>query len=555
MKSSSRAPNKYLSNAPSSGRLETNNQPNMIMSNSCWVKSCLIISAIISLVLIASGCDGFVDTVPKGEVTDENFWKTEEDAIAASNALYYRMNTNDNMYGRGNFWYINASDDMVTGRSDAGSAAVINFTATGDEGRVRDFYGYAYEGIQISNNILRRVTDMDINQDVKDRILGEAYFMRGFYMFQLAYLYGDHRAGVPIVTLDNMDDEHHPRADHIIDNYEFAASDFMQAIELLPYFTEYSDDNKGRAHVDAANGYLAKTYLYWGHYDDSKWPSAVEAANKVINSPTGRSLINTGNPEEDFHSVFYVENNWGSEYIWSVVSGQNTGSILPGVMLENQGWGQYNGWGYFQPTLDLYNHFEDGDHRREATILEFGDEFMYLGEERRYFSVNSWTGFQFNKYMQPYRYPQGEYLNPNGNKPTTDLNVPLMRFAEVLLIKSEAQIMQGLNGDEGINLVRERVGLTSITNADLEDLKRERRSELAGEFADRHADLVRWGDAEEAYSQPQLGREHINPEDPDSGYEIVEVWPARDFDPNVHHVWPIPPRDLAASGIEQNEGW
>lgn len=516
-------------------------------------------TALLACILLVgmSGCgDSFVNTTPHGSLTDAAYWRNEADAISASNSLYYRWFNDNNMYGRGIMWYINASDDMVTGRADGASARVRDFIADGTESRVRDYYGHAYQAIQIANNLLRNIPDMDINQDLKNRILGEAYFTRGYFQFKLAGLYGDHRAGIPIVTEENMEDDSFPRTSHVRENYAAAANDLQRANELLPYFTSYSGTDLGRAHRDAANAFLAKTYLYWAQYDDTQWPNAVEAADRVINSPTQRALINTGNPEVDFHSVFWIENNWSSEYIFSIISGQQRGSILPGVMLEQVGWGLYNGWGYFHPTLDLYEHFEDGDYRKKATILEFGDEFMFNGEPRRYFSSNSWTGFQFNKYMEGYWEDLTVNANPNGNKPTTNLNIPLMRYAEVLLIKAEALIMQNLNADIEINLIRERAGLPPITNATLDDLKRERRSELAGEFSDRHIDLVRWGDAEQAYSHPALGRAHFDSNDPDSDYEIIEVWRARtNFNPQVHHVWPIPTRAIEASGIEQNQGW
>ena len=509
------------------------------------------------LVIGFSGCgDDFVVTTPQGSLTDAAFWQTEADAIAASNALYWRKFSNNNMYGRGIMWYINSSDDMVTGRADGASQRVRDFIADGGESRVRDYYGFAYQNIQYANNIIRNIPGMDIREALKNRILGEAYFSRGYFQFKLAGLYGDHRAGIPIVTEENMEDDFFPRTAHVRENYAAAAADFNRASELLPYFTSYSSEDLGRAHKDAADAFLSKTYLYWGQYDDSQWSNAVEAANRVINSPTNRTLINTGTPETDFHSVFYIRNNWSSEYIYSVVSGTQTGSILPGVMLEQVGWGLYNGWGYFHPTIDLYDHFEEGDHRKKATILEFGDEFNFNGSSRRYFSSNSWTGFQFNKYMEGYWEDFSINVNPNGNKPTTNLNIPLMRFAEVLLIKAEALLMQGQNADTEINLIRERAGLAPISNATMDDLKRERRSELAGEFSDRHKDLVRWGDAQAAYSKPDMGRAHFDTNDPDSGYEIIQVWRARDnFNPNVHHVWPIPTRYIEASGIEQNQGW
>ncbi|WP_055562987.1 hypothetical protein [Hymenobacter sp. AT01-02] len=96
----------------------------------------------------ATGCqDDFTDLTPQAPLPYANFWKTDADAVAASNALYGYMN-NDDMFGRGFFWLINASDDMVTGRVRATAANVRNFTATGDEGDTNKMYGYSYRVIR-----------------------------------------------------------------------------------------------------------------------------------------------------------------------------------------------------------------------------------------------------------------------------------------------------------------------------------------------------------------------------------------------------------------------
>ncbi|MFT2010697.1 RagB/SusD family nutrient uptake outer membrane protein [Pontibacter sp. 13R65] len=508
------------------------------------------------LLMLSVGCsEEFTELTPKGSTTYTNFWKTEQDAVAASNALYTHM-YNGEMFGRGFFWFINASDDMVTGRSNATAENIRYFRTTGGDSYIRNIYGNLYQIIRRSNEIILNVPGIDMPENLKNRILGEAYFMRGFSYYYLAGYYGDQRAGLPLVTEENMGQDHFDRPASVVENYKLVESDLKKAAELLPLITTFSDADKGRAHKDAALGYLAKTYLFWARFDNSKWADAERAADAVATSGSGRALINTGNPEQDFASVFYIANNWSSEYIWSVVSGRQTGSILPGVMLENKGWGKYNGWGYFQPTLELYNEYEAADvHRRKATILEFGDELQYLGQKTRYASSNSLTGFQFNKYMEPYRYPVEEHLNANGDEPTTDLNVPLLRYSEILLIKAEAMIMQGKNGDEPLNLVRARVGLQPKTGATLADLKHERRVELAGEFADRHLDLVRWGDAQAAYRIAPHGRVHRDKTNPDSPYEVVELEAPRNYNPQVHHVWPIPPDVISNSNIAQNQGW
>ncbi len=115
--------------------------------------------------------------------------------------------------------------------------------------------------------------------------------------------------------------------------------------------------------------------------------------------------------------------------------------------------------------------------------------------------------------------------------------------------------MQGKNGDAPLNAVRNRAGLPLISNATMEDLKHERRVELAGEFANRHFDLVRWGDAQEVYSKPLHGRFNDDRSNPDAPYTSEIVWPARSFDPSSMHVWLIQNRVIESSGIPQNKGW
>lgn len=522
---------------------------NLIFNKNIWF------TVILGLTLAVQACnESFTDLTPEGSATDANYWKTETDAIYAANGLYEHF-SDDNMFGRGLFWYLNASDDMVTGRTDAGSAAVRNFTATGSESRVNSMYKKFYQIIQRANTILSKVPSMTIDEGIKTRVLGEAYFMRGYAYFYLAQYYGDHRAGLPIVTEEELLLTKFERPAHVMENFSQIESDLLKAADMLPLVTAYSAEDLGRANKDAAYAYLAKTNLQWARYDQTKWQQVVTYCDMVTNSGSNRKLINTGKPKQDFASVFYVENNYSSEYIFSVVSNKIRGSILPAVVFENTGYGLYNGWGYFHPTLELYNSFEAGDNRKKATILEFNDTFTLFGESRKYYSSNSQTGFQFNKYMQPFRFPKDQHLNPNGDYPTSDLNVPLVRYADILLMKAEALIMQGKSGDTEINLVRDRAGLPAISGATMTNLKRERRSEFAGEYTDRHSDLVRWGDAQEAYAKATTGRAHAVKTNPGSSYEVIEVWPARRFDPNIHHVWPIPPQDLSNAGISQNEGW
>ena len=505
-----------------------------------------IITILLSLIIMAfCGCEeDFLELTPYGEPSSASFWKTEADVLAAVNSMYEPL-TWDDMYGRGFFWYINASDDMVTGRVKSDPDRIKNFICTGNEGYTRNIWANKFKIIKRANDIIINVPEMEnISQVLKDQAMGEAYFFSGLMYLDLAYRYGDSRAGIPIIDREKPLEFNLPRAANVMENYEYIVGEFEKAAQLLPVFSGYEAADRGRAHKSAANAFMAKTYLYWAQFDPSKYARAVEAADRVIESGE-HGLIDTSNPAEDFRAVFSAANNWSREYIWSVVSNTETGSILPGVMFENKGWGKYNGWGYYQPTKELFDEYSEEDARRDVTIFREGTVFRYMGEDFTWYqSSNNVTGYMFGKYTEPFE--DAARLNPNGDKPTCDLNVPLMRYAEVLLIKAEALIADGKNGDAPLNEVRTRAGLNPLTGATMKDLKHERRCELAGEWSDRHFDLVRWGDANDVYAQPL------------HSHDNSEAWPARPrFDPAVHHVWPLPPHEIEASNgvLMQNAGW
>lgn len=487
-----------------------------------------------------TSCEDDLDVTPQGSPTEASFWKTEADAISAINGVYGDLSSefagSEGMYGRGYFWLGCVSDDMVIGRSRARVESMRNFTVNGDEYEMYNMWSIPFRLIKRANDVLRNVPEMDIDPAVKQRVIAEASFISGLMYLQLAPMYGDARGGIPIMDPMEPLDYNRPRPASVQENYDYIVSLFQTAADGLPYFSELNATDYGRAHKTAAWAYMAKAYLYAGKYAEAE-----AAAALVINS--GQHALLTS-----FSDVFKVDNNYSTEYIWSALGSVNpiAGSMLPGVMLENKGWGQYNGWGYMKPTRELYDAFEAGDSRRDATILKPGDVFTYFGDENFVYVPGGdsyHTGMQFNKYMDPYR--DANLVSTNGDYPTTALNVPLLRYAEVVLIAAEAKLMQGKDADTEINSIRNRAGLNSKTGATMEDLKHERHCELAGEINYRHFDLVRWGDAQAVYSNPA------------HRFDGTEIWPGRSFDPAVHHVWPIPPRDIEASQgvLTQNQGW
>jgi len=507
------------------------------------MKNTLRYLSLSAALFLGTSCEKQLDVDPQGAPASASFWKTTEDAIAGVNSIY-DLYSDDDMYGRGFFWYNNASDDIGT-KPRPNAERIKNFQVDGNESDTKNIWSKHYQVMKRCNDAIRNLPKMQITDEVlKNRLLGEAYFNHAVMHLELAYRYGDQRAGIPIQDRENPENIYVPRAKNVAENYAYIAEDLKKAADLLPFFSQLKPGNYGRAHKTAAWAYLARTYLYAKDY-----ANAVKYADMVIGSNQHELL-------QKYEDVFKVASNWSKEYIWSVTSSAtNTsrGCIFPGVCLEDKGWGFYNGWGNYYPTKELYDTYQEGDERREATILKKGDTFMFFGQLATFnegkFTVSSSnrTGYQFRKYMEPFGYasPIGTYVNPNGDKPSTSLNVPLLRYADVLLMKAEAQLMQGQNADVEINAIRERAGLKPISGATMDDLKRERRCEFAGEWTDRHWDLVRWGDAQKVYAQPL---HHAD------GRVIYEP---RNFNPTVHHVWPIPPDEIRVSKgtLTQNEGY
>ena len=526
-----------------------------------------IIIAALFLTILSAGCSkNWVDTKPNGLASTAYLWTDSNELIQGISGLYIPMDF-ESTWGRDLFFMQDASDDLIVGRANAPAINIKNFDCTGREGFLAQGWTDLYGMLDKANIAIGGVLGANnISSSLKNRSLGEAYFARGFSHFWIAYIWGHIKQGVPY---DGIEDKNYgkqipPQLPSVTDNYAQIISDLQKAANLLPYFESYGSADYGRAHKVAAWGYMVKTYAYWAQYDPSKWALIPPICDSIETLGNRALITNQATPADNYRAVFKIANNWSSEYIWSVTSSHLGGSEFPGVVLENEGWGLYNGWGYFQPTEELYDEYEPNDPRREATILKFGDVFTYFGNQRDYYSTNSLSGFQMNKYMEPYSFGSSgdastnTEINPNGNGPSTALNLPLMRYAEILLFEAEALIQMGNPAAAAIplNEVRARVGLPPIALPTMDDLKHERRCELACEWTDRFEDLKRWGDFAKI-NMPLTGRVADNKTDPNSTYTIQQVWPARSFDPNKDMAWPISPDEiLRSNGVyKQTPGW
>uniref|UniRef100_A0AB33IXG9 RagB/SusD family nutrient uptake outer membrane protein n=1 Tax=Prevotella sp. GTC17254 TaxID=3236794 RepID=A0AB33IXG9_9BACT len=513
-----------------------------------------------------SSCNDFLEHDPYGLQGSVNFWKTEADVQKSLDA-FHAFTFEEGVTGRGLMWFENCSDNMVTGRNQAEARQIKNFQMSASNGRdAKDNWPAMYQLIAKTNDVLRNVPGMSISSEVKNRAIGQAHFYRAFAYLWITPFYGDNgpNGGLPIVTETTPTAEiDQPRPASVLANYDMIIEDMREAGELLPAFSQLADDDYGHPHKAAAWAYAARAALYAAQWNPKYYDTVIEFCDKVmgLTGADKRALY------PDFTKLFRPENNFSSEYIFSLLGNATEGPKFHGMSFENGGWGHYNTWGYFQPTMELYNAYENGDVRRDATILTPGQHITFIGHDI-HFGVNpskisSQSGMTFRKFMSPFEDADciGKTLNPNGNNASNTLGTVLMRYADVLLMKAEALIWSKGEGNAEakslLNQIRQRAGLPANSGATKEQLKNERRCELAFEFQpSRHLDLVRWGDAKAVYAKPLHGLRTETDGTKITSRKVVEIWETRVFDPVKNQVFPIPSAEVNKSkNLTQNQGY
>lgn len=465
------------------------------------ILSVLALAGLISL----SSCSDFLDVQPEGESTTDNYFSNDQQAIDAIDALYARLQQ-ENVFGREFFWEQGGGQDVVWGRT-RGYKTLAQLTYTGDESPLRDTFTQFYNTMARSNWVISALLERQAEREltaVENRSLGEAYFLRALAHYYVAYRYGTKDQGVPFVQYEKVPGGYNftipPQQASVVDDYALIIEDMQEAMKYLPKVEEYDAANLGRAHKAACLGYIAKTYAYWAMWDKTQWQNVINTVNEMEKS-YGRGL------EPEFADLFSPDTNkfFGPEYVWSIPGyGGETpgGSEFPGVILENKGWGKYNGWGQNKPSLNLYEELaKDGTDnvRLRNSVLEYGQEFQFFGETRRFYSTSDVeSGFMCAKYLQPFADAEcisKGMVSANGDWPTVRVNFPLLRFADMKLLRAEAYIMMGdaSKATKDINDVRTRSRLATLDHTPtMKDIYHERRCEFAFEYADALFDLKRW---------------------------------------------------------------
>ena len=533
---------------------------------------------LLGVALSLTSCNGWLTEEAPGSNKIEDYFVSTATAIEVVNATYaplgWEYGTSTTFYSE---WYIGdiVSDDALKGgqgATDMGAAYDMeNFKTNPDNRLLLGFYNAQWQGIQRCNLALDQVrkmevgVDADFTQELKDRLIAEATFMRAYYYFRLVRVFG----GMPLIdyVVDSSNKFKFDRASQI-ETYEFIIKDLTATVEALPVKSKYPAADMGRATRGCAQAMLLKANLYMAGFqaqqgldasaaykEAKKWGEALMTSGEYDLVPTyfDNFTLAGENGKESVFEIQYVEDP-RSDY--GEGEGFSRGTFTLIMQRPRAGFNDSEtGWGFDRPTQNLYDEYEEGDPRRDATIMqqtsgEIDETSIYMGNT-----------YYNRKYAQTTDGPAGGWyhLTHHSRGP---LNYRLIRFSDVLLMYAEACCELGdlAPAITALNRVRARVGLStfpytatiqgkSVTFASSQaDLRRairhERRVELAME-GHRWFDLCRWGIAKETMDAYIAGET----EEARAEYGI--------FQKGKHELMPIPSEDrqLADGALEQNPGY
>lgn len=266
--------------------------------------------------LLFSGCES-LDYIPGNQMSEQNFWLTEDHARQAAVGMYAAMRA-DWCFGM-EFTFDMCSDiaDGTTPWADISRGASFASNSSG----VQNHWQYLYELVHRANTVIRNVKNMPISSETINRVTGEAKFLRAMAYFRMLNCWG----GVPYYDEscdinEQFSNLSAPRssAEEI---REHVLADLSDAIELLPVKWESSD--LGRATKGAAYALRGKVYLY-----SSQWEKAKDDFEEIVydkSTQYGYSL------HPDYNDLFRLYNGRHSdEMIFSIqsIDGNTSGYAL-----------------------------------------------------------------------------------------------------------------------------------------------------------------------------------------------------------------------------------
>lgn len=464
------------------------------------MRSKIFIASLACLMFISQGCKDWLDQLPINTVTEDQAWKNGSDAegaVAKSFAIFRRAlagltkddtpsTTRAGAWGDYYFWGDMRSGDWITPNNDGDwQAGFQNHLIARTQLEPMTNWRLFYRAIEQCNLVLENVPNITegFTAERKAELLAEAHFMRAMAHFYAARVWGD----IPInLTARNVT----PLGrEPLNDVMKMVVAEVDEALPALPWM--YSGTRKkstSRGTKGAALALKAHALMWLKDYQ-----GASNALKQIIDE--GKfSLV----PIEGFRDMF--DKGEGNEMIFQMYYDTSVGEFSDyyGHILTYYLTNPYTSRGNLSlavgrsKVLEVFpDYARDKSDKRVAEFFQSIDFSVGENELRPILAdplANGERQIMFAKFRKA---KDRSYTLMDGP-------VPIFRYADVLLLKAEADARLGKVNDSqaNLNLVRARAGIPLFDKADqallIEEVLAERRRELFGEYH-RVYDLVRLG--------------------------------------------------------------
>lgn len=432
------------------------------------------IISIFTLLVLLTGCNkDFLEKNPPQNISSGEFWKNESDVKMGLAGCYTCLRGGYLTWQRSYFdaavdnaWAQNYGDirNMQIGTLDAANAGAAN-----------SLYQSCYQGIATCNVFLMNFGKAGLSAAVDKKYEAEARFLRAFYYFELVQRWG----GVVIykdipATIDGLKIAK-STADEV---YKFIDEDLTFAASNLPD-TKYSD---GHVVLTSALALQARIALFKG-----EWDKVISLTSTIIGS-TKYTLAT------DFESPFIKGKGQSScpEIIFSIKYTET----IDGRQSSNGGQEvEFFRWGGIAPTKNLIDEYDPSDLRLKKWYFSAPDKTTFTREDGFTFRTEIIaTGYGLIKFCaiwDPGRYNASERDIMTGN------DIVIFRLSDIYLMYAEAMVEKGggttidVKALKYVNDIRTRAKVSSLTSLTRDNVRKERRMELAFEGL-RYFDVVRW---------------------------------------------------------------
>ena len=528
------------------------------------MKNIGIYCMLLCIVLNVSCKKDLLNTLPKDRLSSELFWKTQEDAIIASNGVYSFL---------GNQWRYTSMDAFTDiGHfilQWRGESEIEKNTYNASNGVIGGEWSYYYTLIRSSNDFLDKVELInEIDPTIKKRLIAEMKTIRSFAYINLTMLFGD----VPLVVKPiNVSEAKEITRTPTKEIWDFISKELTDASVDLPGVQE----EVGRITKGAALGLKARGMLYAGRFKEAK-----EAANQVIKMgvykihPSYKELFDYAGKNSSevifarqyakdvaAHSIFtfFTANSLFTQACQVVP----TKSLVDAYEMKTTGLPIENSASGFNP----FKPYENRDPRLKYTVFVSGD-ILANGKPLNTIPGNgsadditisaenvTSTGWYFKKWVS-----NSDFANPWNS----GLNLIYLRYAEILLIYAEASIELNEIDDSVLNAInevraRQDVNMPKVTTTNQSELRERIRRERNVEFAMeglRLFDIRRWKIAEKVIPGPVKGMTYENPKSPGQLVTVQLSGYVKEFKSDKNYLWPIPFNEILLNkNLTQNKGY